>query len=309
MEGHENNHEQEVENRAHDASASGNRWLLGLLILLFVATAVSLGYGYHRHSTANQLAAQDQQLSANVSQLHSQLDALSARLADLSTTVANTQSVQQAPTSPQTAAKTKAAGPNSASANRRGAGDKRLKQLQSQLDDEKKQLAETRDEVAKNRADLEGNISSTRDELNGSIARTHEELVALAKRSERNFFEFDLTKSKNFERTGPVELSLRKADTKHKSYNLQMLVDDDTLSKKNVNLYEPIWIHRSDDPQPVQIVVNRIEKDRVHGYVSAPKYKQSELDSNGSSATVGSSVSAAPNSQSPSPTTPSSTPH
>jgi len=301
VEGHENHHE--VENRAHEASARGNRWLLGMLILLFVATAVSLGYGYHQHATANQLAAEDQQLSASVSQLHAQLDAMGAKLADLSTAVANS---QQAP--PQAAAKSKAVGPHSASANHRATGDNRLKQLQSQLDDQKKQLAETRDEVAKNRSDLEGNISSTRDELNGSIARTHEELVALAKRSERNFYEFDLVKSKSFQRTGPLELSLRKADTKHKSYNLQMLVDDDTLSKKNVNLYEPIWIHRTDDPQPVQIVVNRIEKDRVHGYVSAPKYKQSELASNAAPGTVGSSVAAAPNSQLSS-TPPASTPH
>lgn len=307
MEEQENNHE--IDNRAHEASARGNRWLLGLLILLFVATAVSLGYGYHQQSTASQLAAQDQQLSASVSQLHSQLDALSSKLADLSTAVANSQAAQQAPPSPQTAAKSKAAGPHSASANRSGAGDRRLKQLQSQLDDQKKQLADTRDEVAKNRADLEGNISSTRDELNGSIARTHDELVALAKRSERNFFEFDLNKSKSFQRTGPIELSLRKADTKHKSYNLQMLVDDDTLSKKNVNLYEPIWIHRADDPQPVQIVVNHIEKDHVHGYVSAPKYKQSELASNVTSGAAGSAVAVPPNSQAPSSTSSSSTPH
>jgi hypothetical protein len=32
----------------------------------------------------------------------------------------------------------------------------------------------------------------------------------------------------------------------------------------------------------VQIIVNRIDKDTVHGYISAPKYKPSEL------ATVGS---------------------
>jgi cell division protein FtsB len=303
VEDQDNRHE--IEGHGPDASARGNRWLLGMLILLFVATAVSLGYGYHQHSTANQLAAEDQQLSASVSQMRAQLETLSARLADLSATVANS---QQAPPSPQTAAKGKAAGPHSAAANRRGPGDSRLKQMQTQLDDQKKQLAETRDEVAKSRADLEGNISSTRDELNGSIARTHEELVALAKRSERNFFEFDLVKSKSFQRTGPVELSLRKADTKHKSYNLQMLVDDDTLSKKNVNLYEPVWIHRSDDPQPVQIVVNRIEKDRVHGYVSAPKYKQSELASNAAPGTIG-PVVAAPNSQLPSSTQPGSTPH
>jgi len=72
-------------------------------------------------------------------------------------------------------------------------------------------------------------------------------------------------------------LSLRKADTKHKSFDMEMIVDDNQLTKKKVNLYEPIWIHTENESQPVQVVVNRIEKDLVHGYVSAPKFKPSEL--------------------------------
>jgi len=76
---------------------------------------------------------------------------------------------------------------------------------------------------------------------------------------------------------GPLTLSLRKADTKHKSYDLDMVVDDNRLSKKKVNLYEPIWIHTENESQPVQVVVNRVDKNLVHGYVSAPKYKPSEL--------------------------------
>jgi hypothetical protein len=155
--------------------------------------------------------------------------------------------------------------------------DKKYAQLQAQLAEQQKQLKETQDEVAKNRSDLEGTINSTRDDLNGSIAKTHEELVALAKRGERSYFEFELSKSKQFQRVGPITLSLRKSDTKHKSYDLAMIVDDNQLQKKKVNLYEPIWIHTENESQPVQIVVNRIDKDLVHGYISAPKYKPSEL--------------------------------
>jgi hypothetical protein len=160
--------------------------------------------------------------------------------------------------------------------------DKKYEQLQSQLAEQEKQLKETQDEVAKDRSDLEGTINSTRDDLNGSIAKTHEELVALEKRGERSYFEFDLSKAKQFQRVGPITLSLRKADTKHKSYDLAMIVDDNELQKKKVNLYEPVWIHTETDSQPVQIVVNRIDKDAIHGYISAPKYKPSELAAAGS---------------------------
>jgi hypothetical protein len=172
------------------------------------------------------------------------------------------------------------------SASRQGVDSKRYKQLQAQLAEQQKQLKQTQDLVAKNRSDLEGSLNSTRDELNGSIAKTHDELVVLAKRGERSYFEFDLSKSKNFQRVGPLALSLRKADAKHKSFDMQMIVDDNQLSKKKVNLYEPVWIHTENESQPVQVVANRIDKDHIHGYVSAPKYKPSELAATASTTSV-----------------------
>jgi hypothetical protein len=155
-----------------------------------------------------------------------------------------------------------------------------MKQVQSQLARQQKQLKDTQDQLAAAKSDLEGKLGSTRDELNGSIARTHEELVGLEKRGERKYYEFDLSKSKDFQREGPIQISLRKADSKHQSYDLMMLVDDHQLSKKKVDLYEPIWLHQNDQPQPVQIVVNKIEKNSIHGYVSAPRYRESDLASN-----------------------------
>jgi hypothetical protein len=124
---------------------------------------------------------------------------------------------------------------------------------------------------------LEGNLNSTRDDLNGSIAKTHDEPVLLEKRGERDYFEFDAAKSKKFQRTGPLSISLRKADAKHSHVDLVVLFNDREISKKSVNLYEPVWIYQEQNAQPVQVVVNKIDKDKVHGYVSAPKYSPSDL--------------------------------
>jgi hypothetical protein len=110
--------------------------------------------------------------------------------------------------------------------------------------------------------------------------------VALEKRGERNYVEFDLTKSKQFHRIGPLPLSLRKTETKHKKYDLALIVDDNELSKKQVNLYEPVWIYTDNGAQPAMVVVNRIEKNLVHGYISTPRHKASELaTANGASVT------------------------
>jgi uncharacterized coiled-coil protein SlyX len=287
------------------AWADANRWLMIAVVALLGIAAVAFAYGLHQQSMVRELTAQTATSHAALNQMQGQLNAVTAKLNDMTTARTSPQtpaastpppdasisepSVDSSAKTPETAStSTPIASAKSAPAKRHVAKrrapavDKKYVQLESQLAEQQKQLKETQDEVAKNRSDLEGTITSTRDDLNGSIAKTHDELVALEKRGERSYFEFDLSKSKQFQRVGPLTLSLRKADTKHKSYDVAMIVDDNELQKKKVNLYEPIWIHTESDSQPVQIIVNRIDKDTVHGYISAPKYKPSELTAVGS---------------------------
>jgi ribosomal protein L12E/L44/L45/RPP1/RPP2 len=245
-----------------------NRWLIVAVVALLVVAGISIGYGYRQQIMVGHLAAQESTANATISDLQGQLNTLTGKMNDMA-------AAQQAAAA---AAAAKPTSPSTKAAAKRGpAVDKRYKQLQAQLEAQQKQLKDTQDLVAKNRTDLEGNLSSTRDELNGSIAKTHEELVVLQKRGERNYFEFDLSKAKQFQRFGPLTLSLRRTDTKHMNYDLMMVVDDNQLSKKHVNLYEPIWIHTESEGQPVQVVVNKISKNFIHGYISAPKYKPGEI--------------------------------
>jgi len=162
--------------------------------------------------------------------------------------------------------------------------DPRWRRVESQLAEHQSQLArqneridETQNTLQRTGDQLDGKINSTRDELNHSIATTHDEVVLLQKRGERNIYEFNLAKSKEFQRVGPVSLSLRKADPKHRAYDLSLMVDDVSLDKKRVNLFEPVWINLADRPQPIQLVVNKIDKNQVSGYISEPRYKTSEL--------------------------------
>ncbi len=258
----------EREEPENPSVTSTARWLAIAAGTAIVAACLAVGYGFHQQTLVSELTGKQEQMTATVGQLQGQIESLTGKLNEVTT-------AQQAAAAAAAQANTPAA--KQASGKRSAVENKRLKELQARMEDQQKQLKDTQDEVAKTRSDLEGNLSATRDDLNGSIARTHEELVALQKRGERDYAEFSLAKSKQFQRYGPLMLSLRKADTKHKSFDLAMIVDDNQLSKKKVNLYEPIWIHRVDDPQPVQVVINKIDRDRVSGYVSAPKYRNSEL--------------------------------
>lgn len=255
------------------AALGANRWLLVAVVALIVVAGIALGYGYRQQILVGHLTAQQSMSNATINEMQNQMSTLTAKLNDMT---AAQQAAEQV--------KARAAATKAASGKKGPSESKRLKELQARIDDQQKELKETQDLVAKNRADLEGSLSSTKDELNGSIAKTHEELVVLQKRGERNYFEFDLTKSKQFQRFGPMTLSLRRTDAKHMNYDLSMVVDDNQLSKKRVNLFEPIWIHTENESQPVQVVVNKISKNAVHGYISAPKYRPSELAASDASA-------------------------
>lgn len=258
----------EISKRTRDSllpPIARDRWVVDLIILLVIA-ALAFVYGYQRAKVGH-LADQGAAASAAIDELQRQLNETTEKLNNLAT-------------ERQAAAQAGAHTP-ARRTTERVVVDKHYAQLQAQLADQQRQLRETQDLIAKNHEELEGSLNSTRDDLNGSIAKTHDELVALAKRGERSYFEFDLAKSKQFQRFGPLPLSLRKTDTKHNTFDMAMIVDDNQLMKKKVNLYEPIWIHTENESQPVQIVVNRITKEVVHGYVSVPKYRMPELATTG----------------------------
>ncbi len=231
------------------------------------------GYAIHEHRVAQNLAAQNERTTAALNTTERDLIELTTRVNML---VARSQTQPPAP-----AAAPDAPPPPSqrAAAPRRPREDPRLKKLQSQLDAQNKAIAQT-----------QGDLASARTELTGSIAHTHGELVVLQRRGERNYTEFDLSKSKDFRREGPFSIRLRKADNKHQFADLELIVDDRTLSEKHVNLYRPVMFYTPDSPQPVEVVINDIGKNHIHGYVSAPKYRQSELASNGGTNAMPASV-------------------
>jgi hypothetical protein len=228
------------------------------------------GYAIHEHHAAQDLAAKNEQTTATLNETRHELVDLTSKVNTL-VARSETQPPPPAPSAPSAKMVTGQRPP----AAHRPKEDPRYKKLQSQLDAQGKAIEQTRNELA----GTQGDLVNTRTELTGSIAHTHDELVVLQKRGERNYTEFDLSKSKQFRRAGPFELRLKKANEKHQYADMELLVDDRNLSQKHVNLYQPVMFYTPDSPQPVEVVINDISKDHIHGYVSAPKYRQSELAS------------------------------
>jgi hypothetical protein len=250
--------------------AAGSKLIAGAAAIVVLGGTLG-GYAIHEHNTAQNLAAQNVQANTALAATQHQLSDLTAKVNMLAMRNDAQNEAQPAPTAraARTATGRRPAAPH------RQRDDPRFKKLQAQLDAQGKAIDDTRNDLAGTKGDL----VSTRTELSGSIAHTHSELVLLQKKGERNYAEFDIQRSRDFRRAGPLEIRLKKANSKHQYADLEMMVNDRNLSQKHVNLLQPIMFYTPDSPQPVEIVINDIGKDHIHGYVSAPKYRQSELAS------------------------------
>lgn len=227
-----------------------------------------------------QLAASSQALTSTVTELRAQIQTLLDRVASIQKPEVENRGIAARQASLVTGgAPKRAARPPAA---RRPADDPRWREMQNRIAENQKEISGTKEQLNQTRDDLESKLNLAREDLGGSIARTNQELTALQRRGERDYFAFELSKSKQFQRVGPVRLSLRKVNVKKRTYDMVLMVDDGEIQKKGVNMLEPVWITLPDRAQPLELVVNQVRKDQVEGYASAAKYKKSELASTGS---------------------------
>jgi hypothetical protein len=259
-------HAKESENTPVDPGRSTRQLWVAMIVILCLA-AVAVGFIVDQHKVANQLSARNQELTTSLTQTKGQLEGLSAQL--------NTLKFQEAAREQAALEQRHRAALARAQYLRRHAvkkDDPRWKQVEAELAEHQKAIDAAQQNLQQTRTDLQNNLSSTRDELNGSIAKTHDELVALERKGERNYYEFDIYKNKQFQRVGPIAVSLRKTNAKHQFCSLHLLVDDKDLTKKQVNIYEPVVFYTEQNGRPMELVINNISKNHMHGYLSTPKY-------------------------------------
>jgi hypothetical protein len=132
-------------------------------------------------------------------------------------------------------------------------------------------LEATRKDLDASRRDL----VDVRTVLSDQIAKNASELAVLRQKGEKDFFEFDIKKAKKNEmtRVGDIRLELREADAKKQRYAIIIQVDDNKLEKKDKLINEPVQFLVGNEQLRYEIVVNKVEKDRIRGYLSAPKNK------------------------------------
>jgi hypothetical protein len=135
----------------------------------------------------------------------------------------------------------------------------------------------TKTDLSSTKADLEatkGKLQSTIGDLgvqSGLIARNHDEVDELKRLGERDIYEFSLGKTKGPQHVGPIQIQLRKVDTKKYKYTLNVVADDKSIEKKDRTVGEPIQFYVRGARAPYEIVVFEVGKNQAKGYLSTPK--------------------------------------
>ena len=131
-------------------------------------------------------------------------------------------------------------------------------------------LAGTRKDLDSTKSEFANALSGTKGELSGAIARTHDELVALAHKTDRDYFEFNVAK-KRAQKVGTVTLQLQKTDTKKNVFTVNLVFDDKPHLHRDRAMDDPVYFYVQGAPSALELVVNKLGKDSISGYISTPK--------------------------------------
>lgn len=150
----------------------------------------------------------------------------------------------------------------------------------SKISDVSTDVSNVRTEVASTKSELDRTISelkSMRGDMgvqSGLIATNARELAALRALGDRNYHEFRILKTKQFQKVGNVQLQLKRTDPKRNRYTVDLIADDKRVEKKDKHTNEPVQFYLTGSRQPVELVVNEVNKDQITGYIAVPKVLQ-----------------------------------
>jgi chromosome segregation ATPase len=117
-------------------------------------------------------------------------------------------------------------------------------------------------------------LKMAKSEMGTLIARNHDEIDQLRRLGERDYTEFTITGKNRPQKVANVTVELKGVNEKHNQFNLSMVVEDKRFLKKNRAANEPIFFYITGTHIPEEIVINKIGKDTISGYVSIPKANQ-----------------------------------
>jgi hypothetical protein len=258
------------------------RWVPLVIVVLFLAL-VGVGYaGYtSRQQLENELAAANtkadnradllskemEQADARMAQLRAQSDVTAQKLGLTQDELARERTLAQQIQQQQQQGNAQLAAQIGQVAKD---DDAKIGQVSTDLTGAKTDIASTRKDLDTTNARLKSTIDDL-GQNTGAIARTRDDLDALRRLGERNIYEFNVSKSKNPQRVGPIQVTLHSVDPKHFKYTMTVVADDKSIEKKDRTAEEPVAFYVRGARAPYELVVFDVTKDHITGYLATPK--------------------------------------
>ncbi len=152
----------------------------------------------------------------------------------------------------------------------------KIGQVSSEVGGVKTEVGTVKSDLASTKRDLEGTqrqLVDVRESLTAAVAKNSSELGELRRKGEKDFYEFQIPKKDQITKVEDIRLVLTKTDPKKGKYNIEILVDDNKLTKKDRAINEPIQFLVGHNRIRYELVVNWVQKDKAGGYLAIPKDK------------------------------------
>lgn len=260
------------------STGGGMRWLVGLLLALSVANLILVLYS--RSELKTSAAKQADQLDlltrrmdnsdSRYAQLRGQFQVTSEKLGMTEQELSRAHAVAAEIEKKQQQAVLQL---NAAIARKASADDlnKAQADANSKIGGLSSDLAGTRKDLDTTKSEFANALSGTKGELSGAIARTHDELVALAHKTDRDYFEFSLAKKHREQKVGTVTVQLERTDTKRNIFTVNLRFDDKPHLHRDRAMDDPVYFYVQGAQSALELVVNKVGKDSISGYISTPK--------------------------------------
>ena len=132
-------------------------------------------------------------------------------------------------------------------------------------------------ETQQDLAETEDVLLRTQDDLSAVSGRLEDQgltLAELERRVDRETTTFVLTESKARTKVGELHIRLKDANASKNRYTVEILADDQLILQKDRSVNEPVELYLSGSERPHEIVVTKVEKGRVTGFLSRPAWRQ-----------------------------------
>jgi DNA repair exonuclease SbcCD ATPase subunit len=145
------------------------------------------------------------------------------------------------------------------------------RKVAGQISDVQQQATAANAKIADVSTDV-GTVKTQVTQTQSQLDKTISELEALKRLGQRNYIDIKLGKTKQPVRFGDITLKLDAADAKRNKYSVYVMADDKQALKKDKSINEPVQFYTVKGGHiPYEIVINKVNKNEIVGYLATPK--------------------------------------